>query len=113
MAFLHAMQSGHTALEDALVRGMKALGEAPPSGSDWHQQVIERAATATSRRRPILSPELAAAADETRKSRHFAARAYLVKFDREKARRGVEAARTIAERFQGAMQDFVDSIDHG
>jgi predicted nucleotidyltransferase len=35
MAFLHAMLSGHTALEDALVRAMKALGEAPPTGSDW------------------------------------------------------------------------------
>jgi predicted nucleotidyltransferase len=110
MALLHAMLSGHNALEDALVRLMKALGEAPPSGSDWHLQIIEQAATAKPGRPAVLPPRLVEAADETRRFRHFAARAYRVAFDPEKARTAVEAAQVLADDLDGAVASFLKSI---
>ena len=42
MAFMHSMQSGHTSLESALVRIMDLLGEEPPTGRDWHADLIRR-----------------------------------------------------------------------
>ena len=40
MALMHAMQSGHTSLESALVRILDLLGEEAPSGRDWHADLI-------------------------------------------------------------------------
>jgi predicted nucleotidyltransferase len=110
MALLHAMLSGHNALEDALVRLMKAAGEVPPSGSDWHLQVIEQAATAKPGRPAVLPPRLVKAADETRRFRHFAARAYRVGFDPDKARKAVEAAQGLADNLEQAVASFLKTI---
>ena len=110
MALLHAMLSGHNALEDALVRLMKVLGEAPPSGSDWHMQVIERASMAKAERPAVLPSALAKAANETRGFRHFAARAYRVKFDPEKARVAVEAGQVLAEGLEDALSSFLKIV---
>jgi predicted nucleotidyltransferase len=109
-AVLHAMLRGHIALEDALVRIMKALGEIPPTGSDWHKEVIERAATKKRDRSAILAPDLAAAAQATREFRHFAAHGYLVDFDPEKAGPAIEAAQVLANRFERTIADFVKTI---
>jgi hypothetical protein len=37
MAFYHAMQSAHTALENALKRAFVAQGEPSPRGEEWHR----------------------------------------------------------------------------
>ncbi len=113
MAVLQAMLQGHRALEDALVRIMKASGEAPPSGSDWHRQVIERAAEPSENRPAILSRRLAEAASETRSFRHFAAHAYTVTFDPEKARVAVDAAQVLADGLEKAIASFVKTMHLG
>ena len=110
MAFYHAMQTGHTALESALKRVLAVLGARPPAGSEWHQELIQQAARPQRRRGPVLSPELVAAADETRSFRHFASHAYDQPFDRDTARPALEAAQLIADRLEGELQDFKDRI---
>ena len=113
MAFYHAMQSGHTALESALKRVLAALGERPPAGSEWHKALIREAARPLGPGGPVLSPELVAAADETRKFRHFASHSYDEPFDPEEARPAVEAARLLAARLEAEMQDVVNRLGSG
>lgn len=77
MALMHALQSGHTSLEGGLLRILEMLQEERPVGEDWHMALIRRVATMLPERRPaILSSELAAAADETRRFRHRAVHNY-------------------------------------
>lgn len=103
MAFYHAMQSGHTALESALKRALAALGQRLPSGSEWHKALIREAARPLGPGGPVLSPELAAAADETREFRHFASHSYDAPFDPQKARPAVDAGRILADRIEGEL----------
>src|SRR4028118_1640635 len=42
MAFMHAIQSGHTSLEASLLRLLDVLGEGRPAGENWHRVLIER-----------------------------------------------------------------------
>ncbi len=65
MAFMHAMQSGHTSLEAALLRILDLLGEEAPSGRDWHADLIRRAARPLAGRPAILAQAVADAANET------------------------------------------------
>lgn len=97
MAFQHAMQSGHTSLEAALLRVLDLLGEARPSGRDWHADLIRRASATLPTRGPLLDAEEASAADRTRRFRHVAMRAY-DGFEPEEAVRAVEAAERLAAR---------------
>jgi hypothetical protein len=61
--------------------------------------------------RPLLSAELAAAAQETREFRHFAVHAYDVPFDPNKARPAVEAGRLIANRIEAELAAFTADIE--
>lgn len=49
MGFFHAMQTGHTAVEEALVRVLQILEEDPPVGESWHAELIAQCATAAFR----------------------------------------------------------------
>jgi hypothetical protein len=111
MAFLHAMQSGHSSLEDGLLGILAIVGEEPPVGRDWHAKLITRAARATPGRPAILTPELAAAAHETGAFRHRAVHAYDTPFSAERARYAVEAAIVVAEHLESALKQFVDKVD--
>lgn len=51
MAFMHAMQSGHTSLESALVRILGLLNEEAPSGREWHADLVRRAGKAVAGRK--------------------------------------------------------------
>jgi len=62
MAFMHAMLAGHTSLERVLLRILQVQGEAAPSGSQWHADLIQRAGRATDSRPAILSAALVRAA---------------------------------------------------
>ncbi len=62
MALMHAMQSGHTSLESALVRILDLLGEEAPSGKDWHADLIKRVSRGIAGRPAILPPDLTRAA---------------------------------------------------
>ncbi|MBV9248596.1 MAG: hypothetical protein JO227_05040, partial [Acetobacteraceae bacterium] len=76
MAFMHAIQAGHTSLERALIRVLELQGEEAPSGRQWHADLISRAGRRGESRPAILPPELVRAADRTRKFRHVATDAY-------------------------------------
>lgn len=112
MAFYHAMQSAHTALESALKRSLAALGERPPTGAHWHKELVQLASQPVGPRgHPILDSELAAAAVETLGFRHFASHAYDAPFLDHKARPAVEAGRLIADRIEAELAAFASDIN--
>ena len=110
MAFMHAMQSGHSSLENALVNILNLFDEAPPSGANWHADLIARVGQKVGARPPVLSPELSKAANETRQFRHVAARAY-DSFDWNRAAVAVEQAAVIAARLPDAIGRFRTATD--
>lgn len=112
MALMHALQSGHTSVEAALVKALDILGEDPPHGGDWHATIIRR--LSRERRdefaRPaILSPELARDLDETRRFRHRAMHVY-EGFDARLAAPAVEAAERLVTGL-GAIVERLKSLD--
>jgi hypothetical protein len=110
MAFMHAMQSGHTSLENALTRILRLLGEALPTGESWHADLIQRVAIALTSRPAILPPDLAEAADETRRFRNRAVRSY-DNFKSERAKPAIQAAARLAAGLSGAIAAFRQVID--
>ncbi len=110
MALMHAMQSGHTPLESALVRILDLLGEEVPSGKDWHADLIRRVSRATAGRPAILPPDLARAVGETRRFRHVAMRGYGT-FEVELSRPSVLAAGIVVRGIGPAVASFRAAID--
>ncbi len=110
MALMHAMQSGHTSLEQALVRILGLLGEEAPAGSDWHADLIRRVSRGLPGRPAILPAELAKAAGETRRFRHVAMRSYGT-FDLALSGPAVSAARVLADGMPAAIAAFKTAID--
>lgn len=110
MAFMHAMQSGHTSLEAALLRILDLLGEEAPSGRDWHADLIRRAARSLAGRPAILAPAVADAANETRRFRHVAMRSYGT-FDPSLAQPAVAAAGLLAASLADAAAAFRRQVD--
>jgi hypothetical protein len=111
MAFLHAMQSGHTSLENCLLRILEMLGEEAPAGSNWPADPIRRVSTARPDARPaVLAGAVAAAADETRRFRAVATRGY-DSFDPTRAGFAVAAARVLAKELRAALTKFRSSLD--
>jgi hypothetical protein len=111
MAFLHAMQSGHTSLESCLLRILEILGEEAPTGPNWHADLIQRVSSARPGARPaILTGAMATAADETRRFRAVATRAY-DSFDPGRAGPAVTAAQLLAKELTAAVTQFRDSLD--
>lgn len=110
MAFMHAMQSGHTSLETALTRVLELLGEQAPSGQSWHADLIRRASRAVDGRPAILSPELASAADQTRRFRHVAMRSYDT-LDLTLADPAISAANVLARHLPAAIAAFRGTTD--
>jgi hypothetical protein len=76
MAFMHAMQAGHTSLENGLKRILSLLNEDLPAGESWHADLIKRASRSTQKRPAILSKATSDFADETRRFRNIAVRSY-------------------------------------
>ncbi len=113
MAFMHAVQSGHTSLEAALLRILEILGEETPTGEQWHRDLITRAARAMPGeygRPPILKGELGRHADETRRFRNLATRSYGT-FDPAKARSTVIAARALSTGLLPALLSIQEAAD--
>lgn len=112
MALLHYMQSGHSSLEACLLRVLAILDETPPTGSDWHAQLIIRCATAIAgSRSAILSADLAADAQETRRFRHLAMHGYDVAFVPERGARAIEAGLRLADALPARLDSFAREID--
>lgn len=111
MAFMQAMQAGHTSLEGGLERILQMLGEEKPAGGSYHADLIKRAGRAIPSERPaILAPALMEAADETRRFRHVARKSYN-DFRPGEALHAVAAAQLIASRLIDEVQKFRDAID--
>ena len=110
MAFMHAMQSGHTSLEALLLRILAMLGEDAPAGANWHAALIRRVSKQTELEPEILPAPLARAADIMRRFRNVASRAY-DSFDPTQALTAVEAARLLAAELPDAIARFRRTID--
>jgi hypothetical protein len=106
MAFLHAMQSGHTSAETALRRVLLSLGEALPEGADWHAVLIRRCSQAIDgERTAILSQRLADALQETRGFRHVATHVY-GDIRPASARLAADSARVVNALLRAELSDF-------
>ncbi len=114
MGLQHAMQAGHTSLEGALQRILDILGEETPTGPNSHADLIRRVSrpvTLPDRGRPaILTPEVAADADEARRFRRRAAHDY-DNFLVERAAPSIEAARRLAHTLSPCIRLFRDRFD--
>jgi hypothetical protein len=110
MGFMHAMQSGQTSMEAALLRILALCGEEAPSGLRWHTDLINRAASALGERQAILGPDAARAAHETRQFRRIAAHAY-DSFERTRAVTAVESAALLIELLPAEIARFRQAID--
>lgn len=113
MALMHALQCAHTSAETALRRIFAILGEEAPSGDDWHQKLIYRAARAIQgehARPAILSPDVASDLDETRRFRHRASRSYGT-FTIGRSAPSLEAAKRLARSPPDDIARFRTSID--
>ena len=111
MAFMHAMQSGHTSMESALCRILDILGEERPTGTAWHDDLIRRVRSERpGSRPPILAPGAADQADETRRFRHLAMRTY-GSFKASEAKKSVVAAKALARDLLAEIERFRIAID--
>jgi hypothetical protein len=110
MAFMHAMQSGHTSLESAQLRILDLLAEEAPSGCDWHADLIQRASRPIPGRPAILPASVAQAANETRGFRHVVIGNY-GGFDPGLVRPAVQAARCLADELTAVVAVFRQSVD--
>ena len=112
MALMHAMQSGHTSLEGALLRILALLGETPPSGERWHEDLVRRAAhpLAGALARPAILPaHVVPDVEETRRFRNKATRGYN-SFDPSRATSAIEAAGRLAAALPAAVAEFKQQI---
>lgn len=110
MAFMNAMQAGHTSLENALLRILELCGEDPPTGGNWHADLIRRASNPIGSRPAILNGKVAQAADATRRFRTVAAHAY-VDFDHTQARHAVVSAALLADLLPADLARFRQAVD--
>jgi hypothetical protein len=110
MAFMHAMQSGHTSLETALLRILNLCEEAPPTGATWHADLIRRAANPVAGRPAILTGTVERAADLTRRFRNIAVHAYDT-FDYTQATEAVENAAVLISLLPSEIVRFRQAID--
>ena len=110
MAFMHAMQAGHTSLENALLRILELCGEEPPSGASWHADLVRRIAAQVGDRPAVLTGEAARAADATRRFRSIATHAYDT-FDYTQAAATVASARRLCEILPAEIARFRETYD--
>ena len=110
MAFMHAMQAGHTSLENALLRILELCGEDPPTGGTWHADLIRRVANPVGDRHIVLHGTAARAADATRRFRSVAAHAY-DEFDHTQAVNAVASAALLLDLLPVEIARFRQAMD--
>ena len=113
MAMLHAMQSGYTSAEAAMVRLLDLLEEDRPVGPDWHQVLIRRLSQPLEgelARPALLSEGLALAMQNARGFRHVAMHVY-ERIDVDRFPAAVEAASLIVDELPAAVQRFRSLVD--
>jgi hypothetical protein len=105
--FLHSFYSG---IENALKRVAVEIDGRVPSGEAWHRQLLASMASATERRRAVLSNDLYETVSEYLAFRHFFRQAYSFRFDWSKMSRLVLNAQETMRRFEAEMDSFLDSL---
>lgn len=110
MAFMHAMQAGHTSLENGLKRILSLLNEELPAGESWHADLIKRVSRDTQKRPAILSKATSDFADETRRFRNIAVRSY-DSFLPQYADASVAAAENLSWSIGSELRAFQDAVD--
>jgi ribonuclease HepT-like protein len=111
MAFMHAMLAGHTSLEEAFRRIMGLVGEEPPTGDNWHADIVKRMGLPLEGLRPaFLGPDLIAHVQQTRKFRHVAVHTY-DDFSWRHARDAVDSAAIVAGSIRSALESFQRELD--
>ncbi len=113
MALMHALQAGHTSAKAAMLRILRILGEAAPTGEDWNKKLIERLAKANGKSHPrpaVLSPQVAADLDETRRFRNRAMRNY-GGFDAGRVGPTLEAAHRLTLSLAADVESFRTTVD--
>ena len=112
MILMHTMEIGYTSFETAILRVMNILRETPPSGSDWHAQLLARASEPIEDLRgALLDEELATAANLVKNFRHWAMHGYDAKFQPAEAAKAIEAARVLLRDVGPAVEAFARAID--
>ena len=86
------------------------LDEKLPTGPDWPADLLNRVSHEVGNRPAILNPDVAEAAEETRRFRHVATRSYNV-FRPTRAAPAVEAAQLLVGRLAGEIAAFKHVID--
>jgi hypothetical protein len=110
MALMHAMQSGHTSFEKAMMRILDMLQEERPSGESWHRDLVNRVSSALGDRPAILDSDLERAANETRSFRNLATRGYDT-FSLERCEPAISAARVLVRGIPEAVSEFRRLVD--
>ncbi|MXX91135.1 MAG: hypothetical protein F4213_16615 [Boseongicola sp. SB0677_bin_26] len=109
-ALMHAMQSGHTSFENAMLNILGILDETPPSGESWHQELIRRVSEPAESRPSVLDAKIARAATRTRAFRHVASRGYDA-FEIELGAPAMDAARILINGLPEAVANFRNVTD--
>lgn len=110
MALMHALQSGYTSAETAMLR---ILGERAPTGEDWPKTLIERLSRgngAAHARPALLSTSVARDLSETRSFRHRAMRSY-EDFEAVHAEPALRAAERLATDLPADIARFKALVD--
>lgn len=110
MAFMHAMQSAYTSLENGMKRVLLILGETPPVGDQSHADLVRRCVTDIGARPAIFSRDVASDVEKTRRFRHVAVHGY-GRFDPKDAGDSAAAASRLATRLPGEIASFKARID--
>jgi hypothetical protein len=110
MAFMHAMQSGHTSFERALLRIIDMLREDRPTGEQWHADLLRRMGATLPHRPALLPARLIPAAHETRKFRHRVTHAY-DDFEWPRADEAIRAAELLSRELPKAIAVFRKAVD--
>lgn len=110
MAFLHAMESGYSALEAGLERILDILREERPTGSQYHADLIRRLGREIPGRPRLFDDEMVHAVDLARRFRH-GARTINDGLDLQLALPAVRATDVLIPRLIPAVEAFRHVID--
>jgi len=93
-----------------LLRILELFQEQPPTGARWPADLIVRVTRDLNARPAILTGEVAAAADETRRFRSVAAHAY-DNFDEERAAKAAACAAALVSTLPAEIDRFRQIVD--
>ncbi|WP_103333186.1 hypothetical protein [Pseudotabrizicola formosa] len=110
MAFLHAMQSGYTSLENGLLRLLIVFDEARPTGGFWQKDLLSRVKIQVGCRPPIFDETSHKHADELRRFRNLVMTGYS-HLDLKHAVAAVTSASYMSQNLDELLFKFINFVD--